>query len=241
MDLDYSTLTDAELDAIANNDYSKLSDNTLAAIAAQGPQPEPQKTMGEYTFGEAANKTGQIGGGVAGTAADLAVGAVGAIPGKQYIIPGAVGYGAIEGFKNVPRAVEALKNFATGAAIPAPQQQLSLIPKQPGMFAGMATNLSPATMLGAPYAMAGLEAQNIRKYPNAPGYKDVPYAQMYRGEAATQNTAGEGNRMKSLANMPFTGVNSQERAILDEDRMMRQNIRKKAYEKVMGPVVPGSM
>jgi hypothetical protein len=41
MNLDYSTLSDEELEAIANNDYSKLSDATLQAIAQQPPAKEP--------------------------------------------------------------------------------------------------------------------------------------------------------------------------------------------------------
>jgi len=40
MALDYSKLSDAELEAITNNDYSKLSDVTLTAIASE---PDPTK------------------------------------------------------------------------------------------------------------------------------------------------------------------------------------------------------
>jgi len=46
MALDYSTLSDSELEAIANNDYSKLSDATLNAIANSSPaQKAPDETI----------------------------------------------------------------------------------------------------------------------------------------------------------------------------------------------------
>jgi hypothetical protein len=44
--------------------------------------------------------------------------------------------------------------------------------------------------------------------------------------------------MRTVANMPYGNVNPQERNILEQDRMMRENIRKKAYQRVMGPVAP---
>jgi hypothetical protein len=88
--------------------------------------------------------------------------------------------------------------------------------------------------------MAAYEQAKIRANPNAPGLEYNPYAQTVRGEAATQNRAGAANQMRTVANMPFGNVNAQERAILEQDALMRQNIRRKAYEKVMGPVAPGS-
>jgi hypothetical protein len=99
---------------------------------------------------------------------------------------------------------------------------------------------APESAFLMPYNMAAYEQEKIRANPNAPGLEYNPYAQVQRGEAATQGRAGAANQMRAVANMPFMGVNPQERAILEQDRMMRENIRKKAYEKVMGPVVPGS-
>lgn len=99
----------------------------------------------------------------------------------------------------------------------------------------IADPLNAATM---PYAMSAYEQEKIRQNPNLPEYVNNPYAQVVRGETTTQAKAGEANRMKALASMPFTGVTPQERARLEEDAAMRQNIRKKAYEKVMGPVAP---
>lgn len=99
---------------------------------------------------------------------------------------------------------------------------------------------APENLFTAPYSMAAYEQEKIRQNPNAPGLEYNPYAQVQRGEAQTQGQAAAANQMRSVANMPYGNVSPQERRILDEDRMMRQNIRKKAYEKVMGPVVPGS-
>jgi hypothetical protein len=126
----------------------------------------------------------------------------------------------------------------------------------PGAVArGVGTALAaPESAFLMPYTMAAYEQAKIRANPNAPGLEYNPYAQVVRGEigsqapstmvareqVGTQNMAGEANRMRALANMPFGNVNAQERAILEEDRRMRENIRKKAYQKVMGPVVPGS-
>jgi hypothetical protein len=99
---------------------------------------------------------------------------------------------------------------------------------------------APESAFLMPYNMAAYEQQKIRANPTAPGLEYNPYAQTVRGEAATQGRAGAANQMRAVANMPYGNVNPQERAILEEDRMMRNNIRKKAYEKVMGPVAPGS-
>ena len=46
MALDYSKLSDEELEAISKNDYSKLSDSTLNAIATES-QPEKTATVGD--------------------------------------------------------------------------------------------------------------------------------------------------------------------------------------------------
>lgn len=100
--------------------------------------------------------------------------------------------------------------------------------------------LAPESAFLMPYNMAAYEQAKIRANPTAPGLEYNPYAQTVRGEATTQGRAGAANQMRTVANMPYGNVSAQERAILEQDRMMRENIRKKAYEKVMGPVVPGS-
>lgn len=112
----------------------------------------------------------------------------------------------------------------------------------PGIAArgAMGALMAPESIIAAPYMMAAYEQDKIRQNPNAPGLEFNPYAQVQRGEASTIGRAGRANQMRAVANMPYGNVTPEERAILDEDARMRQNIRKKAYEKVMGPVVPGS-
>ena len=100
---------------------------------------------------------------------------------------------------------------------------------------------APENLFTLPYTMSAYEQEKIRQNPNAPGLESNPYAQVQRGEATTQGRAGEANRMKATADMPYGNVTPEEKRILDEDRMMRQNIRKKAYEKVMGPISPGAL
>lgn len=99
---------------------------------------------------------------------------------------------------------------------------------------------APENAFMMPYNMAAYEQEKIRANPTAPQYQNNPYAQTVRGEAATQGRAGSANQMKAVANMPFGGVTPQERAMLEEDMRMKTAIRKKAFEKVMGPVAPGS-
>lgn len=111
----------------------------------------------------------------------------------------------------------------------------------PGMAArGLAGAVAaPESAFLMPYNMAAYEQAKIRANPNAPGLEYNPYAQTVRGQAATQGQAGAANQMRTVANQPYGNVSAQERAVLDEDRRMRENIRKKAYERVMGPVAPG--
>lgn len=118
--------------------------------------------------------------------------------------------------------------------------------KAPGAVARGALSLganmitAPENAITLPYNMAAYEQEKIRQNPNAPGLESNPYAQVVRGETKTQGRAGEANRMKALASMPFGGVTPEERQILEEDMRMKSAIRKKAFEKVMGPVAPGS-
>lgn len=99
---------------------------------------------------------------------------------------------------------------------------------------------APEAAFMYPYNMAAYEQEKIRQNPTAPGLEYNPYAQTVRGEASTQGRAGAANQMRATANMPYGNVTPQERQMLDEDMKMRNAIRKKAFEKVMGPVAPGS-
>jgi hypothetical protein len=100
--------------------------------------------------------------------------------------------------------------------------------------------LAPESAFLMPYQMAAYEQEKIRENPNAPGLQYNPYAQTVRGEAATQGRAGAANQMRTVANMPYGNVSAAERAILDEDARIKAAVRKRALEKVMGPVAPGS-
>jgi hypothetical protein len=99
---------------------------------------------------------------------------------------------------------------------------------------------APESAFLLPYNMAAYEQAKIRANPTAPGLEYNPYAQTVRGETQRQSRAGEANRMRALANMPYGNVTPQERAMLEQDQQMRQAVRKKAFDKVMGPVAPGS-
>lgn len=99
---------------------------------------------------------------------------------------------------------------------------------------------APENLFTVPYTMAAYEQEKIRANPTLPEYQNNPYAQVVRGEASTQGRAGAANQMRAITSMPYGNVTPQERAMLDEDARMRSAIRKKAFEKVMGPVAPGS-
>ncbi len=141
--------------------------------------------------------------------------------------------------------ITSAKNLASAYAAGHPMAGKFLdtpLKAMPGAVArGVGTALAaPESAFLLPYNMAAYEQAKIRTNPNAPGLEYNPYAQTVRGEAATQGRAGAANQMRTVANQPFGNVNAQERAILEEDRRMREDIRRKAYQKVMGPVAPGS-
>lgn len=98
--------------------------------------------------------------------------------------------------------------------------------------------MAPENILMAPYMMAGYEQAKIRENPVAPEYATNPYAQMYRGEFPTQGAAGAANRRQAIAGQQYGGLTADEQAILEQDRM-DQAIRRKAFNKAMGPVAPG--
>lgn len=132
--------------------------------------------------------------------------------------------------------------------------------------------VGPESMFAAPYQMSAYEQERIRENPQGPltnqnpftgnqvtvdTLQYNPYAQMIRGEAATQGQAGAMNTRSALANqqygpgdskpgfgggfirnMNFGGLTPQEQAILEQDRI-DQAIRRKAAQRVLGPVAPG--
>lgn len=132
-------------------------------------------------------------------------------------------------------AGEGVKAFFGGL----PGSNMTMKQALPAMGRGLVSAaVAPENLFTLPYNMAAYEQEKIRANPNAPGLQYNPYAQTVRGEATTQGQAGSANQMRTVANMPYGNVNPRERAILEQDRMMRENIRKKAYQRVMGPVAP---
>lgn len=226
MALDYSTLSDAELEALANDDYSKLSDATLEALASEAPKPNVGKTLGERTWSEA-------------LAPAVGVGAAAYEMGKDVVKPA---YEVAKSLITNPLVDLAAAPFALKKAgeylgtrppagpgpLDAGGQKVVDWVKQGARAvapeASLATNLSPAMMLGAPYALAGMEAANIRKNPNAPGYKDVPYAQQFRGEYGTQGQAAAANTRNALINQQYGGLTPEEQAIMAQERQRQQKI-----------------
>lgn len=97
--------------------------------------------------------------------------------------------------------------------------------------------VAPESLFAAPYQMAGYEQEKIRANPTAPEYQTNPYAQAYRGEYATQGAAGAANRRNAIASQQYGGLTQEEQDILEQDRIARE-IRRKAAERVLGPVAP---
>ena len=127
----------------------------------------------------------------------------------------------------------------------------------PANLRGAATGLgvmalAPENIIAAPYQMAAYEQERIRQNPNAPltnknyftGNQVVqdtlefnPFAQMVRGEAATQGQAGAANRRQAIAGQQYGGLTQEQQQMLEQDRI-DQAIRRKAAQKVLGPVIP---
>jgi hypothetical protein len=61
------------------------------------------------------------------------------------------------------------------------------------------TSLVPSLAFVAPWLMAAYERRKIEENPNAPEYKDNPYAMVVRGEAKTQGESGAINQRKVTA------------------------------------------
>jgi hypothetical protein len=101
----------------------------------------------------------------------------------------------------------------------------------------MGATMGAVSALAAPYMMAGYEQDKIRANPSAPGLESNPYAQMVRGEAATQGQAGAMNRRTAIAGQQYGGLTQEQQQMLEQDKI-DQAIRRKAASKVLGPVIP---
>lgn len=224
---------------------------TDPALLAQLNAPDQGKTLGEgssfYVPGQGVGnwpfsaqplrEAGEaIGKGAAyGTAGAVVTGQniINAIPYKEVVVPLAGYKAAPKVWQGLKQGAEVVKNFATGQTPPPAPQQMSLLDKAPGVMSRLAP-ISPAMIMGAPYAMAGMEAANIRENPTAPGYANVPYAQAYRGEAPTQGAAAAANRREAIRSQTYGGLSAKEQQMLDADRQLSYAIRLKAARKVLG-------
>jgi len=93
--------------------------------------------------------------------------------------------------------------------------------------------LAPESALMMPYQMAAYEQDKIRANPNAAGLEFNPYAQVQRGEYATQRQAGAANQRSAVRNQRYGGLTAEEQAILDKDRLNMQ-MRVQAAKRVLG-------
>jgi hypothetical protein len=97
--------------------------------------------------------------------------------------------------------------------------------------------MGAVSALAAPYMMAAYEQDKIRANPSAPGLESNPYAQMVRGEAATQGQAGAMNRRQAIAGQQYGGLTQEQQRMLEQDRIDQQ-IRIEAFKRIR-PIAPG--
>jgi hypothetical protein len=271
MSLDYSKLTDEELDAIANDDYSRLSDATLQALSqdptaqtATATTGVPQAvTVGTQVAEQLAPAVGGVAkdvgkavytvgkgsvqdiGAMARVATQVTPAAAGDLFKKMLTSPVKTGSGLIgayvEGHPYLGKATQSSLSSVGRDALQYAKNIGSSLPSIRQLGSGIVQGaVAPESLFAAPYQMAAYEQEKIRQNPNAPEYATTPYAQMYRGEYATQGAAGAANRRDAIANQQYGGLTQQEQDMLEQDRINRA-IRRKAAEKVLGPVAPRGM
>jgi hypothetical protein len=213
MALDYSTLSEAELQAIANDDYSKLSDDTLQAIAAEHAataEPDSGLTKLEAAGNQpsAVNNAAAYAGQSAGTAYGKYLGSTGGgIIGDAAKVVKALGQSTPSVIGEVMAhpvhfAQEGIKAYAAG--LPMANKPLTEIAGSALKGAG-SSFLAPENVFTLPYNMAAYEQAKIRANPNAPGLQSNPYAMQVRGEAPTQAAAGAMNQRRAVAGMSTAG------------------------------------
>ena len=105
----------------------------------------------------------------------------------------------------------------------------------------MGATMGAVGALAAPYMMAGYEQDKIRANPSALGLESNPYAQMVRGEAATQGQAGAMNTRSAIAGQQYGqgrfGLTPEQQRMLEQDRIDQQ-IRLEAFKRIR-PIAPG--
>ena len=239
MALDYTRLSDAELDALSRDDYSQLSDATLKALSAESA-PAPAVGIGQSTPALEQTVTDIAGTAAIRPAAQFAASQAGDAA-KMAKIAGQLTPNIMGEFLSSP--IQSAKNLTSAYIAGHPYASAALntpLKAMPGIAARAVGSalVAPESAFVMPYQMAAYEQEKIRANPTAPGLEYNPYAQTVRGQAATQGRAGSANQMQALATMPYGNVTEEERARLEEDARMRQAIREQAYQQVMRPVAP---
>jgi hypothetical protein len=248
MALDYSKLTDEELEAITYDYYSKLSDRTLRQLTrdpsaqtvpnAETPEVNllPQAVSGvKAAIPEVVGVAQQVRGLDAAKGVTANIRDVGNVANilAQNVSSGTAGEFMQNPIKNTARLAgaymaghpytQAIGNIASGAR---------------NIGGALVTGaVAPESAFMMPYQMAAYEQEKIRANPDAPEYATNPYAMSYRSQGTanpiTQGQAGAQNQRNLVANMPYGNVTPQERAMLDKDRL-NMAVRLQAAKRILG-------
>lgn len=237
MTFDYSKLSDSDLEAFANEDYHKMSDEGLKLVSQNNT---PEEGVGGMNAGTAAIGAAQTG---YETGKDLVNGATELA--KNPIVDAALAY------KFGPKLLQAAgRHIGQGMGLPAAgpvapsgvggleaggQKLVDLIKNHvPAGGAMEGLSASPAiAAFSAPYLMAAHEQEKIRQNPNAPEYANNPFAMQQRGVAPTLGAAGAMNQRAAVAGQQYGGLQPHEQAALQQDKL-NQAIRIAAAKKALG-------
>ena len=214
------------------------------AARSLGSTPQPQTGMPNMAP-QAASAAKQLGA-MAPEAMNVAkqgVQALGNMP-IQQAVRGAVDVGSMmAGHPPYATMFKAATDTASGTPVKEViGNTVNAVRQGAGALGGAAKGLGGALLRGAmapesaflmPYQMAAYEQEKIRANPNAPGLENNPYAQVQRGEYATQRQAGAANQRMAVANQRYGGLTPQEQAILEKDRLNMQ-MRVQAAKRVLG-------
>lgn len=248
MALDYSKLSDQELEAIANDDYSKLSDSTLQMLANEpSGSTKSSMTTVEPSLAEpiATQAVAAAPRAVATTAQSLfGSPAAGNTREMLNVAKNATAWTPNAMMEVISHPLQTAKAYVAGhpwADVPVSQLGKDIGKSAVGAVGrGVVSGLTaPENLLLAPYTMAGYEQEKIRANPNAPEYAKNPYAMGYRSQGGpapmTQGQAGAMNQRNVVANMPYGNVTPEERAILDQDRIRKEQVQQRARQTLQQP------
>jgi hypothetical protein len=185
-------------DGTSDEDIQKFlsSQQTTGAGLNKNPEPNPAENAAEYGAQSAATAYGKYsdatGGGLIGDT--LKVGKA-----LSNLTPSVIGEVAAH---PVEYTQQFIKNYAAG--LPMANKTLPQIAGSAIKGVGNSV-LAPENAFTLPYNLAAYEQAKIRANPNAPEYKNNPYAMQQRGEAPTQNAAAVMNQQQALRNASTAG------------------------------------